>query len=34
MKIAERFLGPEIDTPFAGITMGKLDDCNSLGPEK
>ncbi len=34
MKIAEDFLGPEIDSAFAGIAMGQLNDGDALRPEK
>jgi hypothetical protein len=34
VEVTEDFFGPEIDSTFAGITMGKFDDGDALRPEK
>ena len=34
VEVAEDFFGPEIDSTFAGIAVGKLDDGNALRPEE
>ena len=34
MEVAEDFLGPQIHTAFAGITMGKLNHRDALRPEE
>ena len=34
VKVAEDFFGPEIDSAFAGITVGEFDDGDALRPEE
>ena len=34
VKVAEDFLGPEIDAAFSGIAVSQFDDGDSLRPEK
>src|SRR5215472_15299477 len=34
VEVPKDFLGPEVDTAFAGIAVSEFDDGNALGPEK
>ncbi len=34
VEVAEDFFGPEIDSAFAGITVGEFDDGDALRPEE
>src|ERR1700691_4239502 len=34
VEVAENFFGPEIDSAFAGITVGEFDDGDALRPEE
>jgi hypothetical protein len=34
MEVSENFLGPEVDSTFAGIAVGEFDDSDALRPEK